>query len=196
MKYDPKIHHRRSIRLKGFDYSQNGAYFLTLCTHNRSCLFGEINNKKMVLNQFGIIVRDEWIKSSLIRREIKMDQFIIMPNHLHGIVFIESARCQNKNGQSSVLRTINNTSIGSLVAGFKSSVTKKIKAIQGVSITSVWQRNYHEHIIRNEKSLDKIREYVIHNPETIAATRIFLITNDLMIFRAGHFIRKLSKGQE
>ena len=87
-RYDPSLHHRHSIRLAGYDYSQNGAYFLTLCTHDREKIFGDVVNGEMQLNECGCIVRDEWLKSAQIRHEIELDEFIIMPNHLHGIVII------------------------------------------------------------------------------------------------------------
>ena len=125
------------------------------------------------MNQFGRIVHDEWIKSSLIRAEIKMDEFIIMPNHLHGIVFIQNRGDQKKSSQPAVPTGPKNKSVSSLIAGFKSAVTKRINEIRGISGGSVWQRNYHEHIIRNEKSLEKIREYVIHNPQTWEQDSLF-----------------------
>lgn len=94
MKFNPEIHHRRSIRLKGYDYSSNGAYFVTICSWNRECLFGEISGMnmskpEMILNEYGEIVHDEWIKTGLIRKEIEIDEFIVMPNHFHGIVFLQ-----------------------------------------------------------------------------------------------------------
>jgi len=88
MKYDPDKHHRRSVRLKGYDYSQNGAYFITICTQNRECLFGKIVNRKMLINDAGKIAYDEWIKTGKMRKNIIIDQFIIMPNHIHGIIII------------------------------------------------------------------------------------------------------------
>ena len=86
MKYNPKIHHRRSIRLRGYNYSQAGLYFVTICCQNRKCLFGEIVNGEMICNNVGVMVREEWYKSENIRDEIIMHEFVIMPNHLHGIV--------------------------------------------------------------------------------------------------------------
>ena len=88
MTYNPEIHHRKSLRLGHYDYAQSGAYFITMCTHNRECLFGEIIDSEMVLNNFGMIARDEWIKSAAIRFEIELDEFVVMPNHFHGIVLI------------------------------------------------------------------------------------------------------------
>ena len=88
MKYDPVKHHRRSIRLKGYDYSQAGYYFVTICCYQRQCLFGKIIDGVMQLNRYGAMVQDEWLKSSVIRVEIKLDEYIVMPNHFHGIVII------------------------------------------------------------------------------------------------------------
>ncbi|MEM9508615.1 MAG: hypothetical protein AAGA16_13175, partial [Cyanobacteria bacterium P01_E01_bin.35] len=88
MKYDRAKHHRRSIRLRGYDYSQPGYYFVTICCYERQCLFGEIVDGVMQLNQYGEIVKNEWLKSSVIRPDIKLDKYVVMPNHFHGIVII------------------------------------------------------------------------------------------------------------
>jgi len=173
MNYNSDIHHRRSIRLKGYDYSQSGAYFVTVCTHNRECLLGEITDGEMVLNEFGKIVADEWIKTGEIRDEIELDAWVIMPNHFHGIVMIR--RGDRPVAPTPVAPTPvaptpaalpgpRPKSIGSLMSGFKSAVTKRINEIRKTPGAKLWQRNYYEHIIRNEKSLENIRNYIIHNP--------------------------------
>jgi REP element-mobilizing transposase RayT len=164
MSYDSHRHHRRSIRLKEYDYSQNGAYFITLCAHERQCLFGHIHNEKIVLNEYGIIVREEWVKSFKIRKELAMDEYIIMPNHFHGIVFILNATTSVHRSHDVIGH--GNATIGSLVAGFKSAVTKRIRALNHAACFIVWQRNYHEHVIRHDKALDKIRAYTVNNPLT------------------------------
>ena len=94
MTYDPNKHHRRSIRLKGYDYTQPGAYFITICTQNRECLFGDVVDGEMRLDACGVIVREEWFRSAEIRREIALwpDEFVVMPNHIHGIVWITDQR--------------------------------------------------------------------------------------------------------
>jgi hypothetical protein len=88
MQFDPQKHHRRSTRLKGYDYAQPGAYFVTICTYQRQCWFGDICDGRMCLNHIGYIVAQEWVRSSQIRQEIELDEWVIMPNHLHGIVLI------------------------------------------------------------------------------------------------------------
>jgi putative transposase len=167
--YNPKKHHRRSIRLRNYDYSQTGVYFITLCTQNRECLFGEIivgaNGvlPKMILNEYGMIARDEWIKSAAIRFEIELDEFVVMPNHFHGIIVIHGR------GDRPVAPTKHRPgpqpkSIGALVAGFKSAVTKRINQIRKTPGIPVWQRNYYDHIIRVENELNCICEYIRYNP--------------------------------
>ena len=182
MKYDPQKHHRRSIRLKGYDYSQQGAYFVTLVTHERQCLFGEVVDGEMVLNEYGKIVYEEWFLSTKIRNEIVLHkkEFIVMPNHIHGIVWIKSdiidvgitemngtTGLLGSTGRSTQLTRPNgpaNKSLSSFIAGYKSSVTKRINQIRQAPGVPVWQRNYYEHIIRNESGVNKIREYILNNP--------------------------------
>ena len=168
MKYDPNKHHRKSIRLKGYDYSSPGAYFVTICTYNGECLFGEIRDSSMYLNDFGKVVENEWWKSSEIRKELDLDVFQTMPNHIHGIVMIQEERPDpNKtvvgaNGRSPL--RMKPKSLSSFIAGYKSICTKRINELRNTTGVPVWQRNYHEHIIRNEEELNRIREYIINNP--------------------------------
>ena len=176
MTYDPARHHRHSIRLRGFDYTQAGAYFVTLCAQGRECLFGTITAGEMVLNELGQIVHAEWKRSSEIRREIELDEFVVMPNHTHGIVWIvemNDVRADGRppqpnpvraHGRASQLPQRAPKSLGSFVAGFKSAVTKRINEQRGMPGVPVWQRNYYEHIIRNDADLRRIREYIANNP--------------------------------
>jgi REP-associated tyrosine transposase len=96
MKYNPDIHHRRSVRLKNYDYSQRGLYFITICTNNRVCLFGEVKNDEIILNDAGEIARVEWFKTERLRPDVKCDAFVIMPNHVHGIVVIRRGNSGNR----------------------------------------------------------------------------------------------------
>ncbi|MDP2681641.1 MAG: transposase [Deltaproteobacteria bacterium] len=162
---NPDIHHRRSIRLKNYDYSRAGAYFVTVCVQNRECLFGDIDNGEMRLNEFGRVVENEWLKTKDIRGNVKLDYYIIMPNHFHGILVINDCRgvLQYAPTASRKFRSPSQT-IGAIVRGFKSAITKHINETRNNPGCPVWQRNYYEHIIRNEKSMNKIREYITKNP--------------------------------
>lgn len=159
---------RHSIRLPGYDYSQSGAYFLTLCSWKHECIFGEIKDNEMVLNEYGEIVSEEWMHSADIREELMLDAMVIMPNHLHGIVFLENP--VGAHGRAPVQESNNSSvqrkpkSIGSFIAGIKASVTQKINQCRNMPGMPVWQRNYYEHVIRNEKELFDIREYIQNNP--------------------------------
>jgi REP element-mobilizing transposase RayT len=173
MAYDPSIHHRRSIRLNGFDYTQPGAYFITIVAHRRLPIFGEITGGIVYLNAFGEIVHKEWMKTIDIRREIALDEFVVMPNHFHAIVTI--VECGNglvgATGRSPLRpdmpRGPANKSLASLIAGFKSAVTTRINQLHGTPGAPVWQRNYWEHVIRNDGELSRIREYIRNNPITL-----------------------------
>ena len=166
MAYNPAIHHRRSLRIPGYDYSQNGAYFITVCTHNHKCIFGNIIDGEMKLNGFGEIIQTEWEKTVNIRAEIKLGEYVIMPNHFHAIVFITTESCRGVRPDAPTIRIMGPKpkSIGALMAGFKSSVTNQINKIRNTPKSPVWQRNYWEHIIRDEKSFDEISTYIINNP--------------------------------
>jgi len=179
MTYNPAIHHRHSIRLKGYDYSQAGLYFITICTQNRACLFGNIENGKMILNNAGRMVESEWLKLPQRFKNIALHEFVVMPNHFHAILEIVGATlvvAQNKNGQpQGIAPTESETiiargrTIGNLVGAFKSITTNEyIRAVKNLGWIpfdgKLWQRNYYEHIIRDEPSYLKISNYIIANP--------------------------------
>ena len=244
---DPRKHHRRSIRLQGYDYSQAGAYFITICTHGREYLFGEIVDGEMMLNELGRIVQEEWEKTPAIRLEIELDEFVVMPDHIHGIVIIREspgggddvgnhvgaycddvgdhvvahgddvgnhvgaygddvgnhvgaycddvgdhvgAYCDDVGNRVGAygndvgnhvgaychtpLHTPHQNNhtpfrsptktIGSMVRGFKAASTRSINARRFSPGAPVWQRNYYEHIIRNDAEWKQIREYIEYNP--------------------------------
>ena len=265
-RYNPDFHHRRSIRLKGYDYSLEGLYFITICCQNRICRFGTIENGKMILNEYGIIAHNEWVNTPKIRPNVELGEFIIMPNHIHGIIAITDrppigrgelhsplldsddiikgvcktpqpdvgitgeyqkgvgktpipgvgnmgeynrgecnspqpdvgitgeyhrgvgktpqpgvgitgeyhrGECNspipdvcnrgecNRGECNSPLRSPSQT-VGAIVRGYKSSVTKQL-GLLGFN-EKLWQRNYYEHIIRNDQSFQNITEYIITNP--------------------------------
>jgi len=173
MKYDPEKHRRHSIRLKDYDYSTAGAYFVTICAHNRECILGEIVGGEVRLNDIGAIVQRKWVRSTEIRDEVRLDEFVVMPNHLHGIVLILGNDIQPPVGATggrppegdrrSPLRGPQSRSLASFIAGFKAACTCAINELRDPP-GRLWQRNYYEHVIRNENNLNAIREYIKANP--------------------------------
>jgi REP-associated tyrosine transposase len=126
-------------------------------------LFGDVVDGEIRLNQWGQAVRDEWDKSAQIRKEIELDAFVVMPNHVHGIIVITNAP-ERATGRSPLQSGPTRRSVGAFVGGFKSAVTKRLGALSGSPGTPVWQRNYFEHVIRNDESLNRIRQYIFDNP--------------------------------
>jgi len=157
-------HNRRSIRLKEYDYSQPGEYFITVCTHNHECLFGEITNGQMRLNQNGKIVKEEWLQTAIIRPSIELDVFIVMPNHIHGIIIIkDKPPILNVGTHSCASLQRKPRSLGSIIAGFKSAGTKRINEMQHTPSFPVWQKRFYDRIIRNNNELNNIRDYIHNN---------------------------------
>jgi len=176
MQYNPNIHRRRSIRLKDYDYSQAGLYFITICVQNRLCLLGEIVDGAMVLNDAGEMVLGQWLPLADRFHSVELDEFIVMPNHFHGIIELV-AEHSNIGQPQGIAPTIAqppieqpiNPSIGDVIGAFKSLSTNEY--IAGVKQKSwppfhqkLWQRNYYEHVIRSEQSYLDIVEYIRNNP--------------------------------
>jgi putative transposase len=162
--------HRRTIRLQAHDYSQSGAYFVTIGTQERALLFGEIIDGDMRLNDAGRMVEQCWLDIPNHFPHVDLDAFVVMPNHVHGILVITDRAVGAKN--FSPLQNTNkpaqrpigapSKSIGSIIRGFKIGVTKWVR--ENTDTHAVWQRNYYEHVIRNEESLLRIRQYILDNP--------------------------------
>ena len=206
MKYNPEIHHRRSIRLKGYDYSQAGAYFITLCTQNREHLFGRIENGIMILNDAGRMVETVWNEIPQYYCGFYVHEKVVMPDHFHGIIEItedetlftgqiqgndnefsghvqghaptndnsSSGQVQGNDNESSGhaqghAPTFKKMSLPDIVHRFKTlTTTKYIKGVKNSGWKSfpgkLWQRNYYEHIVRNESDFNRIQEYIRNNP--------------------------------
>ncbi|HEX7342775.1 MAG TPA: transposase [bacterium] len=142
---------------------------MTICAHNRLCLFGEIIKGRMRLNGWGMLVKDEWARIHQLRQNVELDAFVIMPNHVHGIVCIlDYGTVQNPDvgaRRASPLRMgVRPGSLGAIVGAFKSALTRMINLQRGTIGNPVWQRNYYEHIIHNDREIEEIREYIINNP--------------------------------
>lgn len=153
----------QSNRLKGWDYSDVGYYYITICTKDRTNYFGKITNGLMQLSEIGIILKSEWLRTPIIRKDMNvgLDEFIIMPNHIHGIIIINGDGMESKRDVCNTSLQPASNSISSIVRGVKASVTSKARKINP---KFGWQANYYDHIIRNEKSLYEIRKYIIDNP--------------------------------
>ena len=170
MTYDPERNRRRSIRLKGYDYTRPGAYFVTICTQNQECLFGEVVDGEMRLHQAGHMVQAEWNALPDRFPSVGIDAFVVMPNHVHGIIvmsndIVGAGLVPALNGATTRVAP----TIWDLVGAFKSRTT--VLYTDGVNQigwtpfrSRLWQRNYYEHLIRNESSLNHIRQYILANP--------------------------------
>lgn len=164
IKSDRNLYRRRSMRLKGHDYAQAGAYFITICTRGRHCLFGQVVNSEMYLNEYERIVEREWLRNATIRPSVILDEFVIMPNHFHGIVVLTDARATHRVAPTERPNGPTPSSIGAIIGQFKSIVTKGINVVRGTRGVLVWQRNYYEHVIRSEWDINRAREYIVNNP--------------------------------
>jgi putative transposase len=218
-KFNPAIHHRRSIRLKGYDYSQNGLYFITICCQNRICRFGHIENKKMILNEYGEIAYNEWGKLAERFPNFELNVFQIMPNHMHGIIVLNNNNAsvgsgftpdrtlqyQGKgqpqgiaptndkpigidpdNGQQQGIaptndkpqRTAptNDRTVSDILGAYKSLVANgclEIFKSKNKTMGKLWQRDFYEHIIRNEQAYVRISEYIKNNPAKWAEDKFY-----------------------
>lgn len=197
---------RKSPRLKDYDYAQEGAYFVTICTHQREHLFGDVVGDSVVLHDVGVVVREEWERTAQLRPYIALDLYVVMSNHFHGILVInhdivgttrrvvrheeevvrnknnltqnENTEYANNNGEKRTFQrnvpTLQSGSLGAIIGQFKSQVTRRVwqstPVIQGERI---WQRSYHDHIIRDEADLNRLREYVQNNPSRWTEDRFY-----------------------
>jgi REP element-mobilizing transposase RayT len=168
MKHNLKMRRRRSIRLRGYDYARPGSYFVTACTHRRRLLFGEVIDGQMRRNALGDIVHAEWYATERVRPEVRLDAFVVMPNHLHGILEIIDVGARRRlaptEGARSRPRGPAPGSVGAILGQIKSLTKKAINKARGTPGRPVWQPNYHEHVIRDENELQRIREYIFNNP--------------------------------
>ena len=177
----------KSARLQGYDYSNEGFYFVTICTKNREMSFGDIIGGKMVLSSIGEIIKQEWLNTPDIRKNVELDKFVIMPNHLHGIVIIQysipasvptthpvETHCNASLRDASLWMRNNqeyknkfgpqSNNLSAIIRGFK-GVTTKITRRKFSNINFAWQPRFYDRIIRNDNELNRIRQYIMDNPE-------------------------------
>jgi putative transposase len=183
MPYDPDKHHRRSIRLPAWDYASAGMYHVTLCTYARACLFGQVYDGEVVLSDAGEVADACWRAIPAHFANVAVDAYVIMPNHVHGIIFITERPCPVgaryisplpddavesgvSESSASARRFVapERGSLGIIVGTFKAAVTRRYNWQEDTSGIPIWQRNYYETIIRNERHLEAIREYIANNP--------------------------------
>jgi putative transposase len=169
---------RSSLRLANYDYAQNGAYFVTLCTAGRACLFGMVVDDAMQLNAYGVVAAREWSRTAEMRPTVILDAWVVMPNHVHGIVVIDwddettvgrgdirqggfagDPRSPLRSGLEggTMVRGPGKSALGAVIAGYKAAVTRGINGLSGVGQVAIWQRNYYEHVIRNDEDLRRIQ---------------------------------------
>jgi putative transposase len=167
---------RRSIRVPGYDYRQ-GLFFVTICTYQRQRLFGEVVANKMVLSALGEIVADEWRKTAVIRANVSLDRFVVMPNHFHAVIELNADDEVGANRWFAQVQadkrsiSLQKDSLGAVMAQFKSVVVKRYRQRFADESGPVWQRGYYERIIRNERELNAIRQYIENNVSRWAEDR-------------------------
>ncbi len=167
---EPRDRQRRSIRLSAFDYTSAGAYFVTIVTAKRACAFGEVIGDSCVLGALGAIVEDEWRKTAEIRETVELDEFVVMPNHLHAILWIADERDALTEGTPPRAPTTRRfgqpvpRSLSTIINNFKGRVTMRVRELIGIADQAVWQRGFYERIIRSEGELRQTREYIVANP--------------------------------
>ena len=164
IKFDPETHHRRSIRLKGYDYAQAGAYFVTVVTHGRELFFGEVVGGEMRLNRFGIIIAETWQWLETQYPYIELGAWVVMPNHFHGILVINDNNTRRGGSRTAPTTEAKPKPLGRLIGAFKTVSTKRINLLRDTEGFIIWQRNYYEHIIRNQQDLELTWLYVESNP--------------------------------
>ena len=162
---------RRSIRLKSYDYTSPGAYFVTVCAYRMQCLFATVEVGAVKLSEVGRIVEEEWLRTAKVRQGVELDTFVVMPNHVHGILLIEGWASTGTTEWAThrVAPTRRSAgpvagSVPAIVGQFKSAAARRINALRGTPWAHVWQRNYYEHVIRSEIELNRVREYIAGNP--------------------------------
>ncbi len=159
MPYDSKIHHRQSIRAKGYDYSEPGGYFVTVCTKNKKCILSDIVEGKSKLSSYGDIIQMVWKDLPKCFPSISLDEWVVMPNHFHGVLIAEAQFIAPNNEKGAINRA---PTLGDGVRAFKALTTYRVR--KDLDSNFGWQRNYYDHIIRDDADLNRIRQYILDNP--------------------------------
>jgi len=155
----PSTRNRRSIRLDGYNYACPGAYFITLCTYRREPLFGQVKNGAVDLSPVGELAEACWLSIEDHFSNVRLDEFVIMPNHLHGLIFLANTSDVCAPPESGCRPG----SVGAVIGSFKSETTRRTRQFGYLRGVTIWQRNYFEHVVRDEAGLERIREYIVGN---------------------------------
>jgi len=158
MKYNPEIHHRHSLRLQGYDYSKNGYYFVTIVVKDRLLLFGNVENETMILNDAGKMIENTWNNLPEYYTGVEIDCHVVMPNHLHGIIILNHKQNDKKLSLPNVIERFKSFTTYEYIEGVRNS---NWEPFQG----KLWQRNYFDSIIRDEKELNRAKRYMKNNPK-------------------------------
>lgn len=169
MPFDQQRYRRRSIRLPGFDYAQAGTYFVTLCAAGRECLFGDVVDGHVTLTPLGEVVTACWEAIPVHAPAVDLDAYVVMPNHLHGLVVITADGANERGIANHRPRTERfgqpvPGSLPTILRSFKAAVTSQVNVLRRTPGAPVWQRNYYEHIVRDDRSRERIRSYIAANP--------------------------------
>ncbi len=164
MQFDPDKHKRHSIRLNGYDYSRQNAYFLTICAYDRESIFGDVVEGKMDLNRYGQAVLDCWLEIPEHSKGVELDAFVVMPDHIHGIILMGPVGARHAVPSEEQFGKPISGSFPTVVRSFKSGSAKCINSLRDTPGFPVWQRNYYERVIRDEAEYGRILEYIELNP--------------------------------
>ena len=159
----------QSRRLRHWDYSTSGGYFVTICTHLRKPFLGKIENDEMHLSALGKIVAQEWVKTAVLRESVELDEYVVMPNHLHGIIILKPVETPRRGVIKSGEIKVN--TIGTIIGQFKAACTRRIRA--GHTRDFTWQSRFYDHVIRDETDLQRIRKYIRDNPKKWALDKYY-----------------------
>lgn len=172
MTYDRARHHRQSLRWREHAYATGGTYFVTICTFQRTPLFGNVVDGEMLVNQLGRLVENEWVATERARPSVKIDVFALMPDHLHGLIHLEEptttgdhiGACRTESRMSSAPPFRAPRSLSSTISGFKGAAMRAVNIVRSTPGAQVWQRGFYERVVRDQSEFDRIADYIVSNP--------------------------------
>ena len=163
MKTSSGLSYRQSTRLRDFDYAGGGSYYVTICSYERACTFSDVVAEKIELKEIGSIIEREWIATPMIRPGVILDSYVVMPNHMHLTFYSPDSR-DGSVGRAATRPYTAPRSLSSIIGQFKSTVTRAVRRLYGKPDLEVWQRGFYDHVIRDNRDLERIREYIRTNP--------------------------------